>query len=90
LSFEDIIGVVVSKNKFPIRLTYRQWAHITEHHDYMAEYADMVLETIADPDMIVRGWTDELAALKHYDKTAISEKYAVAIYKEIGTEGFVL
>ena len=30
---------------------------------------DMVLESVENPDYIVHGWTDELIALKHYDRT---------------------
>jgi len=88
---DNIIEVVISKNNIPIRLTCKQWAHITENHDYMSGCADMVLETIAEPDFIVQGQRGELLALKHYDKTVITEKYAVAVYKEIGQEdGFVI
>jgi hypothetical protein len=50
---------------------------------------DLVFETLEDPDFIVHGWTDELIALKHYEKTSISEKYVVVIYKE-GVNGFVI
>ena len=86
----DIIEVVLSKNDIPIRLTYKQWAHIVDSHDYMSGNLDLVLETIKDPDYIVRGWTDELIALKHYEETTISEKYVVVIYKEEDKNGFVI
>lgn len=86
---KDVVGTAVSRNGIPIRLTYKQWAHITDSHDYMAGNLDMVFESIEDPDFIVQGWTDELIALKHYDKTSISEKYVAVIYKE-GKEGFVI
>ena len=87
---ENVIEVVVSKNGVPIRLTYKQWVHIVETHDYMAGCIDVVLETISEPDYIVQGWADELIALKHYDKTVISEKHTVVVYKEIGDDGFVI
>ncbi len=32
----DIIEVIDSKNDVPIRLTYKQWVHIVETHDYMS------------------------------------------------------
>ena len=85
----DTIGAARSKNNVRIRLTYRQWAHIVDSHDYMSGNMDLVFETLEDPDCIVRGWTDELIALKHYEKTSISEKYVVVVYKEVG-EGFVI
>ena len=55
----------------------------------MSGNMDLVFESLEDPDFIVRGWTDELIALKHYEKTSISEKYVVVVYKE-GEEGFVI
>ncbi|GBL12193.1 hypothetical protein MSj_03707 [Microcystis aeruginosa Sj] len=57
---------------------------------YMAGCIDMVLETIAEPDLIVKGWTDELIALKHYPKTVISRKDTVVIYKQLKNDGFVI
>ncbi len=87
---ENVIETVVSKNGVPIRLTYKQWSHIIENHDYMVGCLDVVLETICDPDFIVRGWTDELVALKHYNQTIISEKDAVVVYKEIDNDGFII
>jgi hypothetical protein len=46
MTSENLIEVVVSKNGVPIRLTYQQWSHITENHDYMAGCLDLVLETL--------------------------------------------
>lgn len=86
----DIIEVVLSKNGIPIRLTYKQWAHIVDSHDYMSGNLDLVLETLEDPDYIVQGWTDELIALRHFEETTISEKYVVVIYKEENKDGFVI
>jgi len=50
----DTVETVISKNKIPIRLTYKQWVHITDNHDYMSGCRDMVLETVAEPDIIIR------------------------------------
>ena len=85
----NTIRVAISKNSVPIRLTYKQWAHIVDSHDYMAGNMDMILESLENPDYIVRGWTDELIALKHYERTSISKKYMVVVYKE-GKEGFII
>lgn len=49
----------------------------------------MVMESVEDPDYIVRGWTDELVALKHYERTSISDKYIVVVYKE-EDDGFII
>jgi hypothetical protein len=85
-----VIGSVISKNGISIRLTSERWAHIVEAHDYMAGNQDLVLETIEDPDFILRGERNEFIALKHYQKTSISEKNVVVVYKENPDDGFVI
>lgn len=85
----DTMRVAISKNGNSIRLTHKQWAHIVDSHNYMAENLDMVLESVENPDYILRGWTDELIALKYYERTTLSEKHMVVVYKE-GSEGFVI
>lgn len=65
-----------------IRITYKQWSHILENHDYMAGQFNIVLETINSPDEIIQATTGEALALKKYQKTGISSKTCVSIYKE--------
>ena len=86
----DVIETIDSKNNVPIRLTYKQWAHIVEAHDYMSGCLDIVIETLSEPDCVVRGWTDELIALRHYTKTVISKKTVVVVYKEENHDGFII
>lgn len=85
-----MIGTVVSKNGKEIRLTAERWSHIVESHDYMAGNQDMVFETLEGPDMIISGGKGEFIAIKYYNKTSISEKYVIVIYKEMENEGFVI
>jgi len=56
----------------------------------MSGCLDIVIETLSEPDCIVRGWTDESIALRHYAETVISEKTAVVVYKEMEHDGFVI
>jgi len=86
----DVIETIDSVNDVPIRLTYKQWAHIVESHDYMSGCLDVVIETLSEPDYITHGWTDELIALKNYAKTVISKKTVVVVYKETDDDGFVI
>ncbi|MBM4141922.1 MAG: hypothetical protein FJ242_10685 [Nitrospira sp.] len=85
-----MIGVVTSKNGINISLTAERWSHVVEAHDYMAGNQDLVFETIENPDFIVRGEKDELIAIKHYQKTSISEKDMTVIYKEAINDGFII
>ncbi len=85
-----MIGTVISKNSKVLRLTAERWSHIVEAHDYMAGNQDLVFETLEDPDIIVSGEKDEFIAMRYYDKTSISEKHIVVIYKEEENDGFVI
>ena len=47
----------LTKAGFTIRVTDERWVHIIESHDYMAGYLDHVIETVEDPDWLIRiGW----------------------------------
>ena len=72
-----------------IRLTYRQWYHIIESHDYMAGNLEKIVETIALPDCIAHGVAGEFLAMKHYARTNITTKTCVVAYRENG-DGFII
>jgi hypothetical protein len=73
------MDVAVSKNGVPIRLTDERWFHIVENHDDLAGYYDEVLQTIEDPDLILRGHGGALIAVKVLGR----RKYLAVIYKEL-------
>jgi len=60
----EILRTVLSHFGNTIRITQRQWTHITEAHDYMAGNLDKVVETIAEPSRIIQGTEDESLALR--------------------------
>ena len=80
-----MIGIAVSKNGVPIRLTEERWFHIVENHDELAGLSDVVLATVEDPDFIVKGWSDELLAVRKID-----DKYLVVVYRELENDGFII
>jgi hypothetical protein len=56
--------------------------------DVQKEY---VLETVTIPDLIQEGDFGEFLAVKFYEKTPLTSKYLVVIYKEvIDTDGFII
>lgn len=83
---KSMIGVAVSKNGIPIRLTGERWYHIVENHDELAGLSDEVLLTVEDPDYIVKGWKDELLAVRKFAE----DKYLVVVYKELKNDGFII
>ena len=78
-----MIGVAVSKNGIPIRLTEERWYHIVENHDELAGLSDEVLLTVEDPDYIVKGWKDELLAVRKF----VGDK---VVYKKLENDGFII
>lgn len=86
---EEPLQTVVSVHGHTIRVTLRQWTHITEAHDYMAGNLDKVLETIAEPGRIIEGTQGESLALRDYESTNITRKTAVVVYRD-EPDGFVI
>ncbi len=81
------MDIVISKNNVPIRLTEERWFHIIESHDEMAGHYDDVLDTVENPDYIIKGYRDALIALKRVSK----KKFLAVVYKELSHEdGFII
>ncbi len=80
------MNTVYSKNNVLIRLPSERWVHIVENHDDLAGKASEVLNTVAEPDIIVEGIKSELLAARKRD-----DMWLVVVYKEIINEdGFVI
>ncbi|MCP4367194.1 MAG: hypothetical protein GY797_03635 [Deltaproteobacteria bacterium] len=59
---------VYSVNRVPIRLTYERWFHMTENHDDLASYFYDVLETVEEPEFVVRGNKGTLKATRNFGR----------------------
>jgi hypothetical protein len=78
---------VISINDVPIRLTAERWFHIVENHDEVAGYYDAVLETVADPEIIVPGYRGSLVAIRGYGR----RHYLYVIFREVmPDDGFII
>ena len=66
-----MMDVTVSVEGVPIRLTHERWFHIVENHDDVAGYYDDVLETIENPDLVLRGYRGTLIAVRSYGRRPI-------------------
>ena len=82
----SLLDIVQSKSGAPIRLSDERWAHITEEHCELAGLRHGVLETIADPSRIYAGNAGELLAVREIEPG----KCLVAVYRELGHDGFVI
>lgn len=81
------MNIGYSVNGVPIRLTHERWYHIIENHDDLASYFFEVLETVENPEFIMRGNQGTLKATKNMGKY----KWLVVVYREITkVDGFVI
>ena len=81
-----MVETVTSVHGVPIRLTDERWAHITEEHCELAGMRSEVLETVADPSRVYSGEGGELMAAREVE----AGKHLVAVYREVGDDGFVI
>ncbi len=79
--------IATSVNRVPIRLTEERWEHIIEHHDYLQNYRDEVLDTVENPQWILQGQRGALIAVPNLQRL----RYLSVIYKEISpNDGFII
>ena len=65
--------------------------NIIASHADMKDNQKLVLETIREPDMILKGVTDELRAIKFFSETHLGPKYIMVAYKELSEkDGFIV
>lgn len=84
-----LLGIAKSKNNVKIRLTDERWLHITMSHKEI-EVLDfsLILEIVEKPDLVLKGYKDELLAVK---KKSGKTEWIVVAYKESDTtDGFIL
>ena len=58
------MDIAHSVNGVPIRMTSERWFHIVENHDYLAGRYEDILDTVADPDMVLQGYGGALIAVR--------------------------
>lgn len=78
--------VALSINHVPIRLTDERWVHITEEHCELAGLRLEVLETVANPEIILAGGAEKLLAVRKLNL----DKYLVVVYRELVNDGFII
>jgi len=83
--------IIKSKNGIPVRLTSERWTHITSSHTDMNDNKDLLLKTVENPDMILKGVDGELRAVRFYQKTHLGPKYLMVAYNELSYgAGFII
>ena len=81
------MDVAYSVDGIPIRLTAERWFHIVENHDDLAGHYDDVLDTVENPDLILRGYGRSLIAIRGVGRA----RYLAVIYRQLSADdGFVI
>ncbi len=88
----DYVFEIIDKTKRKIRLTGKQWNHITKKHPQVANCKEEIVDTIKNPLKITDYSFDENVRYYYkYLKHKISpEKYLCVIVKYLNGEGFVI
>jgi hypothetical protein len=84
-----LVGKAISRNNVSIRLTKERWLHITTAHPETDSIEpDFALDTVENPDVVLKGDKNELLAVK---KKSGKKVWFVVVYKEIEQkDGFIL
>jgi hypothetical protein len=79
--------IVRSLAGVPIRLTDERWQHIELRHPELAGRVQDVLDTVADPDLILEGAEDELLAARWFSRRRRGHYVIVASRELSATDG---
>jgi len=73
-----------------IKLSKGVLDHIATRHPEVAAYSNAIVQTVRNPDLIIKGLRGELKALKFYAKLHIGPKYLVVVYREFRKEKVIM
>ena len=73
-----------------IKLSKMVLDHIATRHPEVAAYTNAIVETVQDPDLIIKRLRGEFKALKFYTELHIGPKYLVVVYRELHGEKVII
>jgi len=79
-----------SDEAMKIKLSKRVLDHIVARHPEVKAYTHKLVETVQNPDVLVRGVRGELKALKFYPSLHIGPKYLLVVYREFHEEKVII
>lgn len=88
----ETVFEITDKTGRKIRLTKKQWKHITKAHMYMTNYLEKIKETLEYPIKITNSLDDE--EVRYYYKYTkylkSSARYLMVAVKYLNGEGYVI
>jgi hypothetical protein len=88
---DDETIVIIDYENRSIRLTTERYHHILEHPE-MLEQLEKIIETLANPQLIVATHADESVRVYHrfYDITPVTSKFLQIAVKILSDDAFIL
>jgi len=65
-----------------LTLSKRAWEHIRERHPEMERYERLVLQTLSEPEVLLRGPLGEGKAVRFWPETHLGPKFVVVVFRE--------
>lgn len=82
-----VIGTARSINGVTIRLTDERWEHVLDVRPFMNGYEEDVLDTVENPELILRAAGGVLVAVASFGRRG----FLHALYRELSrTDGFII
>lgn len=79
-------SIVNPISSIPIRLPDERWEHICRRHEALTDRKQEVLQTVANPELILEGGEGELLAVTELEPN----KWLVVVYRELEDDGFII
>ena len=75
-----------------VRLTDERLGHLETDHPEMQGQVPKIIETMSDPDRIIRSSTDAQVELffRHYSSTPVTTKYLCVVLKALSDDNFII
>ena len=85
----DNLFEIRDKTGRKIRLTKRQWSHLSKKHPYMKNYLEEIKETLIHPDKAIK-YPDKGYYYKNYKYLKKPNCFVLVIVKYLNGEGFII
>lgn len=87
MQMSDIVFSTEDKNKRKIKLTTKQWKHISYRHPEMADKINEIESAIISPT-VQKQYSEEV--IKYYKYLKSEKKYLMVAVKLLNSEGFII
>lgn len=85
----NYIFEIKDKTRRKIKLTKRQWSHMTKKHPYMEKYIEEIKETLMSPDKLIN-YSDKGYYYKNYKYIKFPNRFVLVVVKYLNGDGFII